>query len=77
MSAPRRVNENGTPKSLKMSPISCITASVRPDGLGVCSSASSVSIIHARSASAMAALLPTVSPFRQSGIAFNLPRGQP
>ena len=34
MSAPRRVNEKGTPKSLKMSPINCITASVRPDGLG-------------------------------------------
>ena len=43
MSAPRRVNEKGTLKSLKMSPISCITASVRPDGLGVCSKASSVS----------------------------------
>src|ERR1700678_3139432 len=47
-----------------MSPISCITASVRPDGLGVCSRANSVSIIHPRSASGMAAILPTVSPFR-------------
>src|SRR6202044_659634 len=65
VSAPRRVNENGTPKSLKMSPISCITASVRPDGLGVCNRANSVSIIHPRSASGMAAILPTVPPFRQ------------
>ena len=64
VSAPRRVSENGTPSSSKMSPISCITPSVRPDGLGVCSSASSVSIIQARSASAIAAVLPTVSPFR-------------
>src|ERR1700730_2872395 len=47
-----------------MSPISCITASVRPDGLGVGSRANSVSIIRPRSASGMAAILPTVSPFR-------------
>lgn len=64
VSAPRRVSVNGTPKSSRMSPITCITASVRPDGLGVCSSASSVSTIHVRSASAMAAVWPTSSPFR-------------
>ncbi|EUA27392.1 hypothetical protein I548_5501 [Mycobacterium intracellulare] len=68
---------NGTPKSSRMSPITCITASVRPDGLGVCSSASSVSIIHVRSASAMAAVSPTLSPLESSGIAYNLPCGRP
>ena len=53
VSAPRRVSVNGTPRSSRMPPTNCITASVRPDGLGVCSSASSVSTIQLRSASGM------------------------
>ena len=49
VSAPRRVSVKGTPISSKVPPINCITASVRPDGLGVCSNASSVSTIQLRS----------------------------
>jgi hypothetical protein len=49
VSAPRRVSVNGTPSSSRMPPINCITASVRPDGLGVWSRASSVSTIQLRS----------------------------
>ena len=66
VSAPRRVNRNGTPSSARVSPISCITASVRPDGLGVCSSPSRVSTIHARVASGITAALDKTSPYTLS-----------